>query len=108
MLKTILIFAIPITMVIISLSLLLYPPQYYTSSRSYHTHASQQDRVHWQKAQKYAGYSWLIIGFLLMFGSYYLMKVLFFDDFTILIIILSLQVLISFLPFLWIEKLLKR
>ncbi|MFR7592748.1 MAG: SdpI family protein [Longibaculum sp.] len=101
-------FLIPILMIIFGVSMWFFPPQSKNRRFAYRSQKSMRNEETWEYAQICMGKTWFIVGIVLVFVTMFLIPRLALSSGSLLIVMLSIQVVFLFLPFAWIEFLLTR
>ncbi|MEG0367806.1 MAG: SdpI family protein [Coprobacillus sp.] len=99
---------IPILMSISGLIFIFFPPKKLNSIVGYRTKTSMSSQEAWDYAQKLRGKTWLILGVIGFICSYLLLQLLSVSESTIVITIISLQLVVLYSSYIFVEKSLKK
>ena len=99
---------IPIIMIVFGILMWFAPPKGRNTSYGYRTKRSMMNEETWDYAQACMGKSWFIVGIVLIGVTLFLLPRIALDHGSLIIIILSIQVVFLCVPFIWIEFLLSR
>lgn len=100
-------FFIPILMIIFGILMWFAPPKNINNSYGYHTKKSMMNQEAWDYAQICAGKSMFLVGIVLIFVTLFLLPRITLDSGSVLITILSIQIVFMFIPFAGVEHILK-
>ena len=99
---------IPILLFLFGLLLWLSPAGKPNNSFGYRTKRSMSNQKSWNYAQKTSGLIFTIVGFLFIPITYYLVNIIQLNQGSLIIAMLSLQMLCLFLPLTYVEYMLKK
>ena len=99
---------IPIIMIVFGILMWFAPPKGRSTSYGYRTKRSMMNEETWDYAQACMGKSWFIVGIVLIGVTLFLLPRIALDHGSLIITILSIQVVFLCVPFIWIEFLLSR
>lgn len=100
-------FFIPTLMILFGMLMWFAPPIGINNAYGYRTKRSMMNQEAWDYAQVCMGKSWFIVGIALVFVTIFLLPRITIDDGSLLITILSIQMVFMFLPLAGVEFLLK-
>lgn len=101
-------FFIPVLMILFGMLLWFAPPKDINNVYGYRTKRSMINDDAWNYAQVCMGKSWFLVGIVLVFVTLFLLPRINLDSDSLLITILSIQIVFMFLPLAGVEYLLKR
>lgn len=101
-------FFIPVLMILFGMLLWFSPPKDINNVYGYRTKRSMINDDAWNYAQVCMGKSWFLVGIVLVFVTLFLLPRINLDSDSLLITILSIQIVFMFLPLAGVEYLLKR
>lgn len=101
-------FFIPVLMILFGMLMWFAPPKGINNMYGYRTKRSMINDEAWNYAQICMGKSWFLVGIVLIFVTIFLLPRITLDSGSILITILSIQIIFMFLPLAGVEYLLKR
>lgn len=101
-------FFIPGIMIIFGLLMWFAPPQTINNVYGYRSKRSMANQDAWIYAQVCLGKTWLLVGIVLVLVTIFLLPRITIDEGSLLITILSIQVVFLFIPIGWVEFCLKR
>lgn len=99
---------IPIIMILFGILMWFAPPKGRNKSYGYRTKRSMLSEEAWDYAQICMGKSWFVVGIVLVAVTLFLLPRISLDHGSLMITILSIQVVFLCVPFIWIEFLLSR
>lgn len=99
---------IPLLMSISGFLFIFFAPKKMNSIAGYRTKSSMLSQEAWDYAQKLRGKTWLLIGFISFVFSYCLLNLLNVNEEVIVITIISLQLVLLYGSYIFVEKTLKK
>lgn len=99
---------IPIFMIITGFIFLFFAPKKMSSLVGYRSKTSMSSQDAWDYAQKLRGKTWLIVGIIIFICSSFLMQLLSVNEEVIVITIITLQMVVLYGSYIFVEKSLKK